>query len=93
MYPKERIIGSPQEVDRGAKVDEDCRRLEPMVADQALVTGLRELASRWPRWGSRRLHILLRREGADVNHRRVYRVYRLEGLAGRRRRCMRRASA
>lgn len=37
------------------------------------------------RYGYRRLHVLLRREGWPVNHKRVYRLYRLEGLALRRR--------
>jgi putative transposase len=32
------------------------------------------------RYGYRRLHVLLRREGWPVNHKRVYRLYRLEGL-------------
>ncbi len=37
------------------------------------------------RYGYRRLHVLLRREGWRVNHKRVYRLYQLEGLALRRR--------
>ncbi len=37
------------------------------------------------RWGYRRLHILLKREGVHVNHKRLYRLYREEGLAVRRR--------
>ena len=32
----------------------------------------------------RRLHVLLKREGQTVNHTRVYRIYRAEGLAVRR---------
>jgi putative transposase len=49
-----------------------------------LVAKLRELATQRPRWGYRRLHILLKREGVQVNHKRVYRLYRAEGLAVRR---------
>jgi putative transposase len=45
---------------------------------------LRELAAKRPRFGYRRLHVLLRREGERVNHKRVYRLYREEGLAVRR---------
>jgi putative transposase len=41
---------------------------------------LRELAGARPRWGYRRLHILLRREGWLVNHKKVLRLYREEGL-------------
>jgi putative transposase len=41
---------------------------------------LRELALARPRYGYRRLTILLRREGWQVNAKRVYRLYREEGL-------------
>jgi putative transposase len=53
---------------------------EPQVRER-----LRALAGEHPRWGYRRLHILLRREGMAINRKRVYRLYRLEGLAVRRR--------
>ena len=61
--------------------------------DAALRERLRALAAERPRFGYRRLHILLRREGARVNHKRVYRLYRAEGLAVRRRRRKRVARA
>ena len=51
--------------------------------DGALRSRLRELASQRPRFGYRRLHALLRREGLTVNHKRVVRLYRAEGLAVR----------
>lgn len=55
----------------------------------AEVPGLRErlraLAAERRRFGYRRLHVLLRRDGYAVNHKRVYRLYREEGLAVRRR--------
>jgi putative transposase len=41
---------------------------------------LRELAMSRVAYGYRRLHILLWREGWRVNHKRVYRLYREEGL-------------
>ena len=47
--------------------------------------GCGELAAQRPRFGYRRLHVLLRREGIVVNHKRVERLYREEGLAVRRR--------
>jgi putative transposase len=52
----------------------------------ALRTRLRELAYQRPRFGYRRLAVLLRREGIHANHKRVYRLYKDEGLAVRRRR-------
>jgi putative transposase len=52
---------------------------------EALRQRLRELAVERVRWGYRRLHVLLRREGHVVNHKRVYRLYRAEGLSMRRR--------
>ena len=47
---------------------------------------LRELAAERPRYGYQRLWALLRREGWLVNHKRVYRFYREEGLKLRKRR-------
>jgi putative transposase len=54
--------------------------------DAELRTRLRELATAKPRWGYQQLHILLRREGYRVNHKKVLRLYREEGLAVSRRR-------
>jgi putative transposase len=50
--------------------------------DQApLRMRLKELAAARVRYGYLRLHVLLRREGWLVNHKRVYRLYKLEGLS------------
>jgi putative transposase len=46
---------------------------------------LRELASERRRFGYRRLLILLRREGFEVNHKRLFRLYREERLTVRKR--------
>ena len=46
---------------------------------------LKELAEQHPSWGSPRLTWLLRREGRVVNHKKVERLYREEGLTVRRR--------
>jgi len=43
-----------------------------------------ELAKERSRFGYRRLHVLLRREGLVINHKRVLRLYQLAGLALRR---------
>jgi len=52
------------------------------VADEqaALRIRLRDLAQARVSYGYRRLHIMLLREGWKVNHKRVYRIYRQEGL-------------
>ena len=47
---------------------------------------LRELAAQRRRFGSPRLHVLLKREGLVVNHKRTERIYREEGLTLRRKR-------
>ena len=46
----------------------------------ALRIRLRDLAKVHVRYGYRRLHVLLRREGWHVNHKLVYRLYHEEGL-------------
>jgi len=53
-------------------------------SDEPLRTRLTALAREKPRFGYRRLHVLLRRDGDAVNHKRVHRVYRAAGLAIRR---------
>lgn len=50
----------------------------------ALRLRLRELAGIRIAYGYRRLHVLLQREGWPINHKRVYRLYREEGLIMRR---------
>lgn len=50
----------------------------------ALRMRLKELAATRVHYGYRRFHILLRREGWEVNAKRIYRVYREEQLSLRR---------
>jgi putative transposase len=55
--------------------------------DQAVLRErIRELAAARVRYGYFRIYILLRREGWKINHKRVYRLYRQEGLSMRLRR-------
>lgn len=54
--------------------------------EEQLRQRLRELAQRYPRFGYRRQGALLRREGTEVNHKRVYRLWKQEGLSLPRRR-------
>lgn len=53
--------------------------------DEALKQRLVELANERRRFGYRRLHALLRREGYNVNHKRVFRLYQEARLAVRQR--------
>jgi putative transposase len=54
---------------------------------------LHELASVRVSYGYRRLHVLLRREGWGINHKRTYRLYAEEGLMLKRKRPRRHRSA
>jgi putative transposase len=53
--------------------------------DPVLRERLKELARVRRRFGYRRLHVFLRREGHEVNHKRLFRIYREERLHVRRR--------
>ncbi len=53
---------------------------------------LRDLAAVRVKYGYRRLHVLLRREGWQVNHKRIYRMYQLEGLSLRLKKTKKRVS-
>lgn len=53
---------------------------------------LKALAAARPRWGQERLHVLVRRQGYMVNHKRTERLYRELGLSLRLRRRSKRAS-
>jgi len=70
-----------------AGVSPSVYRYEPKRDDdEALRHRLRELAGQRHRFGSPRLHIMLKRENLVVNHKRTERIYREEGLALRRKR-------
>ncbi|GLQ05861.1 transposase [Sneathiella chinensis] len=53
--------------------------------EETLRQRLRELANERRRFGYRRLHILLKREGWEVNHKKLYRLYAEERLTVRKR--------
>ncbi len=55
-------------------------RYQSRRSDEPLRTRLVELARGKPRFGYRRLHVLLSQAGERVNHKRVHRVYREAGL-------------
>ncbi|SEN90502.1 HTH-like domain-containing protein [Palleronia pelagia] len=60
--------------------------------DADLRERLRALASERRRFGYRRLHVLLRREGHVVNRKKTQRLYREEGLSVRKRRGRKKAT-
>ena len=59
---------------------------EPVAGrDAGLREKIRELAHQRRRFGCPRIHLLLRREGLLINHKRTERIYREEGLSLRKR--------
>jgi putative transposase len=67
-----RVLGQPRSTQRR-------KRLVPND-EPALVKHMVKLASEYGRYGYRRVTALLRAEGFGVNHKRVERLWRLEGL-------------
>lgn len=61
------------------------RYVSTRLDDGELRGRLRTLADERRRFGYRRLHILLRREGVGINHKKLFRLYREERLTVRRR--------
>jgi putative transposase len=81
-----RFAVSERHACRVVGIGRSSRRYRPRSRpDAALRQRLRELAAERRRFGYRRLHVLLRRAGLPVNHKRVYRLYREEGLLVRQR--------
>jgi putative transposase len=67
------------------EMDRSCYRYEPAQdRNEQLRQELKSLAQEKPRYGYRRLHVLLERRGWKINHKRLYRVYGQENLAVRR---------
>ncbi len=62
-------------------------------SDEPLRSRILELARERPRYGYRRIHVLLAREGHEGNRKRTYRIYREEQLSVRRKRRKRVAAA
>jgi putative transposase len=86
-YLRERFAFSERHACELVGVGRSTVRYQPQrhSDDGPLRQRLHELAGERPRFGYRRLHALLRREGVVVNHKRIARLYRLDGLAVRRR--------
>jgi putative transposase len=77
-----RVIGCPRTTLRRTLV----RRADPQLLER-----LRSVAYERPRFGYRRVHVMLRREGFSSGLRHVRRLYKEEGLAVRRRKRKQRA--
>lgn len=58
-----------------------CRYRHKICMDKSLVEQVRTLALEHPRFGYRRIHALLKREGAEVNLKRIYRLWKQESLS------------
>jgi putative transposase len=67
------------------------QRYQATKDNLALRQRLRELAAERRRFGYRRLLILLRREGWALNHKKLYRIYKEEGLSVKKRKGRKRA--
>ena len=63
------------------------------ILDTPLTQRIEEIAQTRVRYGYQRIHVLLRREGWPVNHKRVHRLYKLAGLNLRSKRPRRRKAA
>lgn len=73
-------------------VDPKTVRRAPLADAPEIRQRLRDLAGERRRFGYRRLAILLEREGMMMNHKKLYRLYREEGLTVRRRHGRKRAT-
>jgi putative transposase len=67
-----RVLGQPRSTQRQTP--------KTSQEEERLVQRMLELVRQHPRWGYRRITVLLRREGWRVNRKRVYRLWRQEGL-------------
>ena len=72
-------------------VDPKTVRRERPPDHGAIRTAMREVAGQRRRFGYRRIGIMLERQGITMNHKKLYRLYREEGLSVRRRRGRKRA--
>ena len=67
-----RVLAQPRSTQRY-----ECKRAE---IDRPLIASIRRLAMEEPRAGYRTIAKLLRREGVEVNIKRVHRIWKQEGL-------------
>ena len=82
VHVQEELDVSERKACRALGQPRSTQRRKPRVRDdeERLVKRIVELATRYGRYGYRRVTALLRREGWKVNHKRVERLWRSEGL-------------
>jgi len=86
-YVRESLELSERRACRLVNISVSVYDYQPKSDNDAVVRKrLLELAEQRKRFGSPRLHILLKREGLVVNHKRTERIYSEDGLALRRKR-------
>lgn len=63
-------------------ISQNSKRYQPTdkSSDDQITERLVALSARWKRFGYRRLHIMLQREGIYINHKKTYRLYKAAGL-------------
>jgi Transposase and inactivated derivatives len=63
-------------------ISQNTKRYKPKEnpKNERIIQCLKSLSSKYPRYGYRRLHILLLREGEKINIKRTYRLYKEAGL-------------
>ncbi|MEA4893587.1 MAG: IS3 family transposase [Peptococcaceae bacterium] len=63
-------------------ISQNSKRYKPTdkSRDALVIERLMSLSARWKRFGYRRLHVMLLREGFEINHKKTYRLYKDAGL-------------
>ena len=84
-FTEAQIIGMIKEHEAGLPSSELCRKHGLILKEMGGIAGKRR------RFGYRRIGILLERKGITMNHKKLYRLYREEGLSVRRLRGRKRA--
>jgi putative transposase len=74
-----RALGQPRSSQRYGAAD-DSTKIAKKESERRLIERMLELVRLHPRYGYRRIWALLNREGWQVNRKRVYRLWRREGL-------------
>lgn len=93
-YSKEKFSLSERRACRAITIPRSTIRYKRRLSsDEGVRMRLKELASQRRRFGSPRLTVLLKREGFKVNHKKVERIYREEGLQLKKRKKKRQTSA